>query len=132
VLYKDHDLDKRSFTLLHYWNLLQHAQKWKELPCNNNNKKQKTSSKASHNSATPGTHESCHVDVEDGPSHTSPTKESRPDGQKKEKQKRGKNPIAHGETLYLEAVEFSWSKREKADEIKEIKKKERNDERIVV
>jgi hypothetical protein len=134
VLYKDNDQYKRSFTLLHCWNLLQHAQKWKDLPCNNsnNNKKQKTSSKASPRSATPGTNESCHGDEEDGPSHTSPTKGSRPDGQKKEKQRRAKNPIPNGETLYLEAVEYSWSKREKADEIKELRKKERNDERLAL
>jgi len=39
VLYKDADPDKRSFGLLHCWNLLQHAQKWNDLPCNNTNKK---------------------------------------------------------------------------------------------
>jgi len=32
----------------------------------------------------------------------------------------------------LEAVEYSWSKREKADELKELRKKERNDERLAV
>jgi hypothetical protein len=103
VLYKDHDQYKRSFTLLHYRNFLQHAQKWKDLPYNNNNnnKKQKASSKASPISATPGTNESCHGDEEDGRIHTSPTKSSKPDGQKKEKQRQGKNPIPNGETLYL-------------------------------
>jgi hypothetical protein len=131
VLYKDHDPDNKSFGLLHCWNLLKHAQKWKDLPCNNSNKKQNTASKASPRSATLGTHEGRHIDEEDGPSHTSPTKASRPDGRKKEKQRRGKNPIAHGE-LYLEAVEYSWSKREKTDEIKELRKKEHNDERLAL
>jgi len=32
----------------------------------------------------------------------------------------------------LEAVEYSWSKREKADELKELRKKERNDETLAV
>lgn len=32
----------------------------------------------------------------------------------------------------MEAVEYSWSKREKADELKELRKKERNDERLAV
>ena len=116
---------------MHCWNLLQHAQKWKDLPCNNTNKKQKTSSTASPRAATPGTHESHYGDEEDGLSHTSPRK-GRSDGQKKEKERRGKNPIAHGETLYLEAVEYSWSKREKADELKELRKKERNNESLAV
>lgn len=31
--------------------------------------------------------------------------------------------MAHGETLYLEMVEYSQSKREKADELKELRKK---------
>jgi hypothetical protein len=43
--------------------------------------------KLSPRSATPGTQESHHVDEGDGPSHTSPTKDSSPDGQKKEKQR---------------------------------------------
>jgi hypothetical protein len=34
--------------------------------------------------------------------------------------------------LYLEEVKYSWSKREKADEIKELRKKERNDERLAL
>ena len=79
VLYKDADPDNKSFGLLHCWNLLQHAQKWKDLPCNSTNKKQKTSSTASPRAAIPGTHESHHGDEEDGPSHTSPRK-GRPDG----------------------------------------------------
>ena len=111
--------------------MLRHAQKWIDLP-SNNNKKQKTSSNASPRSYTPGTNESHHVDEEDGPSHTSPSKGGRPDGQKKEKERRGKRPNSHGETLYMEAMEYSWSKREKADELREIKKKERNDERLAV
>ncbi|CAL5052692.1 unnamed protein product [Urochloa decumbens] len=129
VMYKDHDKDKRSFGLLHCWNLLQHAPKWKDLPCNNTNsssKKQKTSS-----NATPGTNESRHAEEEDGPSHTSPMK-GRPDGQKKEKERRGKTPSSNGETLYMDAMENLWLKREKADELKELKKKERNDERLAV
>jgi len=32
----------------------------------------------------------------------------------------------------LEAVEYSWSKREKADELKELRKKERNNESLAV
>ena len=131
MLYKDADPDNRSFGLLHCWNLLQHAQKWKDLPVNSNNKKQKTSSTASPRLATPGTHESRHIDEEDGPSHTSPRK-GRPDGQKKEKERRGKNPIVQGETLYMEAVGYSWSKREKSDELKELRKKERNDVRLAL
>ncbi|PUZ76493.1 hypothetical protein GQ55_1G295500 [Panicum hallii var. hallii] len=87
VLYKDANSDKRSFGLMHYWNLLlQHAQKWKDLPCNSNNKKQKTSNTTNPWSATLGTHENRHVDEEEGPSHTSPRK-GRPDGQKKEKER---------------------------------------------
>jgi len=131
VLYKDADPDNKSFGLLHCWNLLQHAQKWKDLPCNSTNKKQKTSSTASPRAATPGTHESHHGDEEDGPSHTSPRK-GRPDGQKKVKERRGKNPIAQAETLYLGAVEYSWFKKEKADELKDLREKERNDERLAV
>ncbi|RLN25400.1 uncharacterized protein C2845_PM07G12180 [Panicum miliaceum] len=129
VFYKGVDQDKRSFGLLHCWNFLQHAPKWKDLPYNNinsNSKKQKISS-----NATPGTKESHHADEEDGPSHTSPRK-GLPDGQKKEKERRGKNTVSHGETLYMEAVENFWCKRDKADEVKEIRKKERNDERLVV
>lgn len=108
---------------------MQHAQKWKDLPCNNRNnknKKQKTSS-----NATPGTHESHHADEEDGPSHTSPNKD-RPDGQKKEKERRRKKVVDNGETLFMDAMENLWCKREKADELKELKKKERNDERLAV
>ena len=32
----------------------------------------------------------------------------------------------------MEAVEYSWSKREKADELKELRKKERNNESLAV
>ncbi|CAN6196806.1 unnamed protein product [Urochloa humidicola] len=79
----------------------------------------------------PGTNESHHVDEEDGPCHTSPRKE-RPDGKKKEKAHRGKNPVSDGQTLYMEAVENIWAKKEKVEELKEIKKKERNDMRLAV
>ena len=88
-------------------------------------KKHKTSSTISPGSYTPGTHESKYVDEEDGPIHTSPMK-GRPDGKKKEKARRGKNPNSQGEGLYMEATEKLWAKREKAEEMREIKKKERN------
>ncbi|RLN21711.1 glutathione S-transferase T3-like [Panicum miliaceum] len=117
ALYKDADPDKKSFSLLHCWNLLHHAKKWKDLPSNSNNKKQKTSTTKSQRSGTPRTHESHHADEEDGPSHTSPRK-GRPDGQKEEKERQGSR--------------YSWSKREKVDEVKDLRKTERNDERLVV
>ena len=95
MLYKDADLDNRSFGLLHCWNLLQHAQKWKDLHVHSNNKKQKTSTTTSLRSSTTRTNESQHVDVEYGPSHTSPRK-GRPEGHTKEKERRGKNHVGYG------------------------------------
>ena len=88
-------------------------------------KKQKTSSNASPSSCT---HRE--DDEEDGSTQTSPLK--RPDGTKKEKARRGKNPISHGETLYLEAMKNLRKAREKADELKEVKKKEGNDQRLAI
>ncbi|CAL4919738.1 unnamed protein product [Urochloa decumbens] len=118
--YKAADKHNRSFVLLHCWNMLRHTQKWLALPMNN--KRQKTSSNASPRSCTLGTNESHHADEEEGPCHTSPRKE-RPDGKKKEKARRGKNPVSDGQTFYMEAMENIWAKKEKAEELKEIKKK---------
>nr|CAB3450510.1 unnamed protein product [Digitaria exilis] len=73
----------------------------------------------------------CKKPKQDGPSHTSPNKD-RPDGQKKEKERRRKKVVDNGETLFMDAMENLWCKREKADELKELKKKERNDERLAV
>uniref|UniRef100_A0A0A9CFN4 Uncharacterized protein n=1 Tax=Arundo donax TaxID=35708 RepID=A0A0A9CFN4_ARUDO len=56
----------------------------------------------------------------------------RPDGRKKEKARRDKNPMSHGDTLYMNTMENYWVKREKADELKEMRKKERNDERLAL
>ncbi|CAL4965850.1 unnamed protein product [Urochloa decumbens] len=109
--------------------MLRHTQKWLALPMNN--KMQKTSSNASPRSCTPGTNESHHADEEEGPCHTSPRKE-RPDGKKKEKARRGKNLVSNGQTFYMEAMENIWAKKEKVEELKEIKKKERNDMRLAV
>ncbi|CAD6249390.1 unnamed protein product [Miscanthus lutarioriparius] len=94
-------------------------------------KKHKSSSRESPRSCTPETNESHLGDEEQGPSHTSP-KKGRPIGKKKEKDRRGKNLVAHGENLYMEAMENMWLKREKAEELREIRKKERNDQRLAV
>jgi hypothetical protein len=119
---------------MHRWNKLQHEQKWADLGCEtsqSSQKKHKTSSTISTRSCTPGTHESKYADEEDGPSHTS-SRKGRPDGKKKKKACRGKNPNSQGEGLYMEAMEKLWAKREKAKKMREIKKKERNDERLTV
>jgi len=42
------------------------------------------------------------------------------------------NLNSQGEGLYMEAMEKLWAKREKAEEMREIKKKECNDERLAV
>ena len=42
------------------------------------------------------------------------------------------NLNSQGEGLYMEAMEKLWAKREKAEEMRELKKKERNDERLAV
>lgn len=94
-------------------------------------KKQKSSSREGPRSCTPETNESHLGDEEQGPSHTSPRK-GRPIGKKKEKDRRGKNLVAHGENLYMEAMENMWLKRQKAEELREIRKKERNDQRLAV
>ncbi|OEL33489.1 hypothetical protein BAE44_0005493 [Dichanthelium oligosanthes] len=101
ILYKAGDPHNRSLPFLHCWNVLQHTEKWLNLPCNN--KKQKTSSNTSPRSCAPGTNESHHANEEEGPSHTSPRKD-RPDGKRKEKARRGKNPVSHGETLYMKEI----------------------------
>ena len=112
---------------MHCWNVLQHEQKWTDQrPA----KKQKSSSREGPRSCTPETNESHLGDEEQGPNHTSPRK-GRPIG-KKEKDRRGKNLVAHGENLYMEAMENMWLKREKAEELREIRKKERNDQRLAV
>jgi len=127
-MYKEKDEKKRSFSLMHCWNVLQHEQKWTDQrPA----KKQKSSSREGPRSCTPETNESHLGDEEQGPSHTSPRK-GRPIGKKKEKDRRGKNLVAHGENLYMEAMENMWLKREKAEELREIRKKERNDQRLAV
>ncbi|CAN6201439.1 unnamed protein product [Urochloa humidicola] len=128
-MYKAADKHNKSFVLLHCWNMLRHTQKWLALPINN--KRQKTSSNASPRSCTPGTNESHHADEEEGPCHTSPRKE-RPDGKKKEKARRGKSLVSDGQTFYMETMENIWAKKEKVEELKEIKKKERNDMRLAV
>ena len=42
------------------------------------------------------------------------------------------NSNSQGEGLYMEAMEKLWAKREKTEEMREIKKKECNDERLAV
>ncbi|XP_062208796.1 glutathione S-transferase T3-like [Phragmites australis] len=128
AIYKEKDPKKRSFPFLHCWNVVQHAPKWNDAI---SHKKQKTSSNASPSSCTPGINESHHGDEEDGVTHSSPMK-GRPDGRKKEKARRYKNTISQGDTLCMEAMENHWSRREKIDELKEMKKKERNDERLAL
>uniref|UniRef100_A0A0A9G5T2 No apical meristem-associated C-terminal domain-containing protein n=1 Tax=Arundo donax TaxID=35708 RepID=A0A0A9G5T2_ARUDO len=54
-LYKSKDKNKKSFGLLHCWNILQHEQKWKDR-CSQ--KKQKISANASSGTSTSGTNES--------------------------------------------------------------------------
>jgi len=133
-LYQEKDPEGKPFIFMHCWNKLQHEQKWADLGCEtsqSSQKKQKTSSTTSLGSCTLGTHESKYADEDNGPSHTSPRK-GRPDGKKKEKARRGKNPNSQGEGLYMEAMEKLWAKREKAEQMREIKKKERNDERLAV
>jgi len=119
---------------MHCWNKLTNEQKWAGLgseTSQSSQKKQKMSSTASLGSCTPGTRESKHDDEENGPCHTSPRK-GRPDGKKKEKARRFGNPNSQGEGLYMEAMEKLWAKREKAEEMRELKKKERNDETLAV
>jgi hypothetical protein len=126
-LYQEKDPEGKPFIFMHYWNKLQHEQKWADLGCEtsqSSQKKQKTFSTISIGSCTPGTHESKYADEEDGPSHTS-SRKGRPDGKKKKKACRGKNPNSQGEGLYMEAMENLWAKREKAKKMREIKKKER-------
>ena len=106
-MYQAKDPEGKSFTFIHCWNKLKHEQKWADLGCEtsqSSQKKHKTSSTTSPWSCTPGTHESKHADEEEGPSHTSPRK-GRPDGKKKEKARRGKNPNSQEEGLYMEAME---------------------------
>jgi hypothetical protein len=133
-IYQEKDPDGKSFAFMHCWNKLHNEQKWADLgyeTSQSSQKKQKTSSTASPGSCTPGTHESTYADEEEGPSHTSPRK-GRPDGKKKEKARRFGNPNSQGDGLYMQAMEKLWAKREKAEELREIKKKERNDERLAV
>ena len=126
-LYKSKDPKGRSFGLLHCWNILQHEQKWKDR-CGE--KKQKTSTTGSP-SSSPGTNES-HLEV-DGEGHTS-APVVRPVGSKaeKERQRRGKNPVSSGDNLYMEAMENLWAKKKEAEALKEVAKKERNDERLAL
>jgi len=99
--------------LLHCWNILKHEQKWHEACAN---KKQKTSSNSSG------------VPAQEDASN------ARPDGRKKEKERqhKGKNPMSPGENLYMDAMENLWVKKKEVEELKELKKKERNDDRIEI
>jgi len=99
---------------------LKHEQKWHEACAN---KKQKTSSNSSGVPAQ-----------EEGASQSTDASNARPDGRKKEKerQRKGKNPMSPGENLYMDAMENLWVKKKEVEELKELKKKERNDERIAI
>jgi hypothetical protein len=95
-MYQEKDPEGKPFTFMHCWNRLQHEQKWVDLGCETSQsslKKHKSSSAASPGSCTPETHDSKYADEEDGLSHTS-LRKGRPDGKKKEKARRGKNPIS--------------------------------------
>ena len=121
----------KSFGLLHSWNILRHEQKWHETCAT---KKQKTSSNSSPRASTPPSYASDHGDQEESANHSTDGTNARPDGRKKEKerQRKGKNPVSPGENLYMDALENMWAKKKEAEDLKEIKKKERNDDRIAV
>uniref|UniRef100_A0A0A9DVW5 No apical meristem-associated C-terminal domain-containing protein n=1 Tax=Arundo donax TaxID=35708 RepID=A0A0A9DVW5_ARUDO len=129
IVYKKKDPKGKSFPFLHCWNVLQHAQKWSDI---GSQKKQKTCSNSIPRSSTPGTNESHHVEEDDGVTHTSPLKtRERPEGKKKAKE-RGKNHACQVENLYNDTLDKFWSKKEKVEEFKEMRKKERNDERLAI
>jgi len=123
--------EEKSFTLLHCWNILKHEQKWHEACAN---KKQKTSSNSSPRTSTPAANASGVAAQEEGASQSTDATNARPDGRKKEKerQRKGKNPMSPGENLYMDAMENLWVKKKEVEELKELKKKERNDERIAI
>ncbi|CAN6339940.1 unnamed protein product [Urochloa humidicola] len=119
-----------KFTMLHCWNVLRHEQKWHETCAN---KKQKTTSNASPGTSTPPSNAAGQGAEEAGGSQ--PTDANvRPDGRKKEKerQRKGKNPSSPAENLYMDALDNLWSKKKEVEELKEMKKKERSDERMAV
>ncbi|KAL6662025.1 hypothetical protein ACP70R_001409 [Stipagrostis hirtigluma subsp. patula] len=131
-LYKAKDKNGKSFGLLHCWNILQHEQKWIER-CSQK-KKQKTCSNASPGMSTPGTSESRHEEGREGLLSGPMEKEQRPPGKKGEKERlrRGKSSISESENLYMDALENMWAKRKETEELKELKKTERNDVRIAI
>ncbi|CAN6272822.1 unnamed protein product [Urochloa humidicola] len=116
-----------KFGMLHCWNVLQHEQKWLEMCAN---KKQKAASNASPGTSTPpsnagqGAQETGGMDASN----------ERPDGRKKEKerQRKGKNPNPPAENLYMDALDNPWAKKKEVEELKEMKKKERSDERMAI
>ncbi|XP_062208354.1 uncharacterized protein LOC133909820 isoform X3 [Phragmites australis] len=130
-VYKSKEKNGKSFGLLHCWNVLQHEQKWKNR-CSQ--KKQKACSNASSGPSTPGSNESCHDAGVEGLTPDSPEEEQRPPGKKREKERerRGKSSVSSGDNLYMEALENMWARKKEAEALKEIKKKERNDEILAI
>ncbi|CAL5049400.1 unnamed protein product [Urochloa decumbens] len=121
-----------KFGMLHCWNVLQHEQKWHDTCAN---KKQKTAANASPGTSTPPSNANGQgADEAGGSQGAGDAINGRPDGRKKEKerQRKGKNPSSPAENLYMDALDNLWAKKKEVEELKEMKKKERNDERISV
>lgn len=118
----------KAFGLLHCGNVLRYEEKWKEACAN---KKQKTTTNASPGASTPPSSANGVGNEQDCDSQSTNGTDARPDGRKKEKEhlRKGKNPISPAENLYMDAMENLWAKKK---EVEELKKKERNDERIAL
>ena len=124
-MYQAKDPEGKSFTFIHCWNKLKHEQKWADLGCEtsqSSQKKHKTSSTTSLG----------HVHLElmkvsmlmkrrDQVIH-----HQGKEGQMVRRRRKHvglENLNSQGEGLYMEAMEKLWAKREKAEEMRGIKKK---------
>jgi len=118
------DPERKSFTFMHCWNKLKLEQKWADLGCETSQKKTRR----------PQLQVQGHVHLELMKiSMLMKRRDQVIHHQGKEGQaRRFGNSNSQGEGLYMEAMEKLWAKREKAEEMREIKKKERNDERLAV
>ena len=78
--------------------------------------------------STPASNESHHD--EEGECHTSPKKNARPIGKKKakEQQRRGKISGSPAGKLYMDALENMWAKKKESEDLKDKKRKERDDQ----
>lgn len=107
----------------HCWKKLRHEQKWIQRTDKSQNEttREQAPSGASPLNCSPGSNEQAPNEAM-----------TRPPGKKqeKERQRRGKRPYGDGENHLKEVMSDFWIKKKETEDLRELRKKERNDERL--